>query len=289
TIKPNWREGGVHVRHWIASLEHDVFPKIGSKSISDITSADVLSVLTPIWFQKPETARRVRQRIRQVMQWAKGSGFYEAENPVDTASGSLPRHIQQGVRHLAAMPYQDVPGFMARLTERDSISARALAFTVLTAARSGEARGARWEEFDLEKAVWTLPEARMKMRRDHRIPLSKAALQIVRDMRGLDNELVFPGQKRGRPMTDVSLSKALRRMKVEDATVHGFRTSFRTWAAERTNIPREVAEHALAHSVGSAVERAYARSDLFERRRELMDCWANFCLPQRADVVELWA
>ncbi|MEO1458817.1 MAG: integrase arm-type DNA-binding domain-containing protein [Pseudomonadota bacterium] len=286
-IRPNWREG-VHVKHWIASLENDAFPKIGARSVCDVTSADVLSVLTPIWFEKPETARRVRQRLRQVMQWAKGAGYYEGENPVDAAAGSLPRHTTQQTRHHTALPFAEVPAFMAHLQERDGVAARALAFTILTAARSGEIRGARWEEVDLGNAVWTIPAARMKMKRDHRVPLSPDAVRVARSMEGFDEDLVFPGHKRGRPMSDMTLAAVLKRMKVE-ATVHGFRSAFRDWAAERTNFPREVAEHALAHSVGNAVERAYARSDLFEKRREMMETWARFCLPRVADVVELRA
>lgn len=289
TIKPNWREGGVHVKHWISSLEHDVFPRIGSKPISDVTSADVLAVLTPIWFTKAETARRVRQRIRQVMQWAKGAGYFDGENPVEAASGSLPRHTQQQPRHHAALPYKELPAFMAAIGERSGIAARALAFAILTVSRSGEARAARWEEVDLKNAVWTVPASRMKMKRDHRVPLSPEAVAIIESVQGFDDDLIFPGQRAGKPMTDVSLSKVIRRVGVGNATVHGFRSTFRDWAAERTSFPREVAEHALAHSVGSAVERAYARSDLFEKRREMMDTWARFCLPRTADLVELRA
>lgn len=279
TIKPNWREG-VRVRQWIASLENDVFPKIGARPVSEITSADVLSVLTPIWFEKPETARRVRQRLRQVMRWAKGAGFFEGENPVDAADGSLPRHASQQARHHAALPYADLPPFMDELGERTGIASRALAFAILTAARSGEVRGATWAEFDLERAVWTVPAERMKMKRDHRVPLTPAAVDIVEGMSGLDDHLVFPGQKRGKPMSDMTLAAVLKRLRA-NVTVHGFRSTFRDWAAECTNASREVAELCLAHSVGDAVERAYRRSDFFEKRRELMEGWAAFATGDR--------
>lgn len=291
TLKPGWREGGVHVKHWIASLERHAFPVIGDRPVDTIQSGDVLEVLTPIWFRIPETARRVRQRMRHVMTWAKGKNLYPAENPVDAAKGSLPRHPSKVKKHLAALSYAEVPAFMAALAERKGISALALRFTILTAARSGEVRGARWSEIDLENAVWTVPGARMKAKKDHRVPLTTEALAVLEKVRGLDKELVFPGQKRGRPMSDATLAAVLKRMKRADVTVHGFRSTFRDWAAERTTFPREIAELALAHEVGSAVERAYRRSDLFAKRRQLMEAWARYCesTMQAGKVVELRA
>ena len=289
TLKPGWREGGVHVQHWIRSLELYAFPVIGGRPIDTIQSGDVLEILTPIWFRIPETARRVRQRMRHVMTWAKGKNLYLGENPVDAAKGSLPKHQSELKKHLAAMPYEQVPAFVQKLAERSAVSALALRFTILTAARSGEVRGARWSEIDFEKAVWTIPGARMKAKKDHRVPLTAEALAVLKKAWGLDKELVFPGQKKGKPMSDVTLAAVLRRMKRDEITVHGFRSTFRDWAAERTTFPREIAELALAHEVGNAVERAYRRSDLFAKRRQLMEAWARFCLSAQAKgkVVEM--
>ena len=285
--KPGWRKGGVHVKHWISSLERHAFPVIGARSIDTIQSGDVLAVLQPIWFEIPETARRVKQRIRQVMAWAKGANFYTGENPVTAAEGSLPRHVAGQVQHYAAMPYDALPTFMADLAKRDGIAAMALRFLILTSARSGEIRGARWSEIDLENGVWTVPGARMKAKKDHRVPLTAEALAALEAAQGLDPDLVFPGQRRGKPMSDMTLTAVLRRMGRDEFTVHGFRSTFRDWAAERTNVPREIAELCLAHFVGSAVERAYRRSDLFEKRRDLMERWARWCCPASADVIEI--
>ena len=289
--KPGWRKGGVHVKHWISSLERHAFPVIGGRPVNTIQSGDVLAVLQPIWFEIPETARRVKRRIRQVMQWAKGANLYANENPVDAATGSLPRHVAGQVQHYAAMPYDALPAFMAELAQRKGISALALRFLILTAARSGEVRGATWAEIDREAAVWTIPGARMKAGKDYRVPLTAEALVALDAVRGLDPDLVFPGQRRGKPMSDMTLTAVLRRMERGEFTAHGFRSTFRDWAAERTSAPREIAELCLAHFVGNAVERAYRRSDLFDKRRKLMDQWARFCTSagEGGKVVELRA
>lgn len=286
-LKPGWREGGVHVKHWISSLENHVFPVIGDRPINTIQSGDLLTVLQPIWFKIPETARRIRQRMRHVMQWAKGANLYVGENPVDAAKASLPRHSGEIKKHHPALPYTEIPEFMASLAGRQGIAAHALRFTILTCARSGEVRGMHWSELDLENATWTIPSSRTKTKRDHRVPLTAEALAVLAKVRGLDDNLAFPGQKRGKPMSDVTLLAVLRRMGRGDITVHGFRSTFRDWAAERTSFPREVAELCLAHEVGNAVERAYRRSDLFDKRRQLMKAWARFCCPVSADVIEI--
>jgi integrase len=238
-----------------------------------------------MWFTVPETARRTRQRLRQVMQWAKGHNLYHGENPVDAAKGSLPRQGDKA-QHLAAMPYDDVPDFLRELEGRKGIAALALRFAVLTAARSGETRGATWPEIDFENAVWCVPASRMKRGVEHRVPLTAEALAVLEQVRGLDGDLIFPGQKRGNPMSDMTLAAVLKRMG-RDVTVHGFRSTFRDWAAEKTNIPREIAEIALSHEVGNAVERAYQRSDLIAKRRDLMDRWARFCVAAGAKVVQI--
>ena len=281
-LKPGWRQDGVHVKHWISSLENHVFPTIGNRPINTIQSGDVLAVLQPIWFKIPETARRVRQRIRHVMQWAKGANLYSGENPVDAAEGSLPRHTGVTRRHMPALPYEEIPEFMEKLRDRQGLAALALQFTILTAARSGEVRGAQWDEIHAENAIWIVPGSRAKTKKDHRVPLTDEALTILETVRGLDIRLVFPGQKPGKPMSDVTLLAVLRRMGRSDITVHGFRSTFRDWAAEQTSFAREIAELCLAHEVGNAVERAYRRSDLFEKRRELMEVWAGFCASSKA-------
>ncbi len=290
-LKPGWRQGGVHVKHWISSLERHVFPVIGDRPIDTIQSGDVLAVLQPIWFKIPETARRVRQRMHHVMQWAKGANFYIGENPVDAAKGSLARHSGESKKHHAALPYIEAPAFMSELTGRDGIATMALRFLILTAARSGEARGATWAEIDRDGAVWVVPGARMKTKKDHRVPLTTEALAVLDAARGLDPDLVFPGQRRGRPMSNITLTAVLKLMGRDDVTVHGFRSTFRDWAAECTNFPREIAELSLAHEVGNAVERSYLRSDLLGKRRSLMEAWARFCMSTNdsGKVVELRA
>jgi integrase len=289
--KPGWRKGGVHIKHWISSLEAHAFPIIGAKPVDTIQSGDVLDVLQPIWFKIPETARRVRQRMRQIFAWAKGANLYPGENPVDVAKGSLPKNTSETKKHHAALPYEEVPDFMAHLSAREGVAALALRFTILTAARSGEVRGARWAEIDTANAMWTVPASRMKAKKEHRVPLTAEALAALDKVRGLDPDLVFPGQRRGRPLSDMTLTAVLKRMGRGDLTVHGFRSTFRDWAAERTNAPREIAELCLAHFVGNAIERAYRRSDLFDKRRALMDQWGRYCLSGRASdkVVELRA
>jgi integrase len=286
-LKPGWRKGGVHVKHWISSMERFVFPVIGQRPINTIRSGDVLTVLTPIWHKTPETARRVKRRIRQVMQWAKGANLYPGENPVEAAEGSLPRHVAGQVQHYAAMPYDALPSFMAELAGRKGVSALALRFLILTAARSGEVRGVTWAEIDRDAAVWTIPGHRMKAKKDYRVPLTAEALAALDAVRGLDLDFVFPGQRRGRPMSDMTLTAVLRRMGRGEFTAHGFRSTFRDWAAERTNVPREIAELCLAHFVGNAVERAYRRSDLFDKRRDLLERWARWCGSASADVIEI--
>jgi integrase len=232
-LKPGWRKGGVHVKHWISSLENHAFPVIGNKPINTIQSGDVLAVLQPIWFKVPETARRVLQRMRHVMQWAKGANLYAGENPVDAAKGSLPRHSGEARRHHPAVPYAEVPALMDSLAARQGVAALAVRFLILTAARSGEVRGARWDEIDLENAVWTVPASRMKAKKEHRVPLTAEALAVLEAVRGLDRDLVFLGQRQGRPVSDVTLLAALRRMNRDDITIHGMRSAFRDWAAGR--------------------------------------------------------
>ena len=252
-----------------------------AKPVDKIETTDVLAVLRPIWREKPETASRLRGRIERVLNAAKAKGYRTGENPAawrGHLENLLPKrsHLSRG--HHAAMPYGDLPAFVASLRERQAVAALALEFAILTAARSGEVLGAGWSEIDLAAKVWTIPAERMKAAREHRVPLNDRAVEIVKrigDARVSD--FVFPGQRSGRPLSVMALEMVLRRMGVENATVHGFRSAFRDWAGNETHFPRELAEHALAHVIGDKAEQAYRRSDALARRRELMDAWAKHC------------
>ncbi len=287
-----WREQVVptaknakHRQQWINTLQTFAFPVIGSRPVDAIQSGDILRVLQPIWLEKPETARRVRQRLRTVFDWSIAAQHRVASNPLAGIEKALPKQTDRA-KHHEALPYAELPNLMERLAGVEGVGAMAARFVILTAARSGEVRGARWAEIDLDAAVWTVPAERMKAKEEYRIPLTAEALAVLKQVRGLDGDLVFPGRLRGRPISDMPMAAALKRLNVP-ATIHGFHTSFRTWASERTNAPREIAEMCLAHAVGSAVERAYARSDLFDKRRDLMERWARWCCPTSADVIEI--
>lgn len=276
-LSPTWRNAK-HQQSWLASVKTYAYPVIGNRPIDRVETADIVKILTPMWTAKHETATRVLQRLSTIFDWAKGAGHYLGENPVNGAKGALPK-VSRSVEHLAALPWREVPGFMSELASRDSVSARTLEFLIFTASRSGEARGARWCE--IEGSVWTVPSERMKRGVPHRVPLSSAAMAVLESVRGLDDQLVFPAASLGRNgrarEQSVMVFKALlRRMNREGFTVHGFRSSFRDWCGESAKVEREVAENALSHSVGTAVERAYARSDLLERRALLMEVWAQF-------------
>ncbi|WP_245224457.1 tyrosine-type recombinase/integrase [Ruegeria sp. HKCCE4150] len=262
-----------HRKQWISSLETYAFPTIGNRPIAIVTQSDFLGVLSAIWIQKPETARRVKQRMKAVMDWARASGFCEGVNPLEGIEKALPKQRQR-TKHFSAVPWQELPELMRRIEDVEGVGALALRFLILTCARSGEVRGAIWSEIDVDAGVWTIPEERMKAGRAHRVPLSPAAMALVDAMPKVD-DFVFASRKKGRPLSDMTLSAVLRRMKV-DATVHGFRSSFRDWAEEATSFPHEVKEAALAHAVRNKVEAAYRRTDLFEKRREMMVDWNSF-------------
>jgi integrase len=276
-----WRNAK-HAKQWGATLAAYAFPAFGDLPVADVDTGLVVKALEAIWREKPETASRVRQRIERVLDWATVRGFRQGANParwkghLDTL---LPARAKlRPVEHHAALPWAEVPAFVADLRSREALAARAVEFAILTAARTGEVLGARWAEFDLQAGTWTVPAERMKAGREHRVPLSREALAILSLLKGTsDGEYVFPGGRRGRPLSGMALLMLLRRMGRGDLTAHGFRSSFRDWAAERTNYPRAVAEAALAHRLKDKTEAAYARSDLFERRRRLMADWARFC------------
>ncbi len=285
--KPTWRNEK-HARDFITSLETYAFPKLGRMKIPDVGTPDVLSVLMPIWIDKAETARRVRQRIGTVLKWTIAQGWRQ-DNPAENITQALPKVGKQKA-HRKSLPYDKVAGCIATIQASGAgLSTKlALEFLILTAARSGEVREARWEEIDLNAALWEIPASRMKAKRSHRVPLSPRAVAILREAEVLSDRegFVFPGTKPGRPLSDMTLSKLVKELGF-DADVHGFRTSFRTWAQEKTTFAREVAEAALAHLSGDEVERAYARSDVIEKRRAMMDAWARYIEGKPGSVVQL--
>ena len=285
--RPGWRNAK-HAAQWEASLRDYAFPHIGHLAVADVTTADVLRILTLVWHDKPETARRVRQRISAVMKWAVAQG-HRSDNPAGDAIGkALPRH-QTTARHMQALPHREVAGAIAavRASKAWWATKAAFEFLVLTAARSGEVRRATWREIDIDVAAWTVPAERMKANTEHRVPLSRRAIEILNQARvtGDGHELVFPSM-RGKVLSDMTLSKLVKEQGIA-AVPHGFRSSFRDWAAEQTGARHDVIEACLAHSVRNPTVAAYARSDLFERRRRLMDDWAEYLAGERAKVVPL--
>lgn len=271
-----------HAAQWMKGMTKYVFPTIGETAVDRVETADVLRVLSPIWLSRPETARRIRQRISIVLDWAKAAGHRKGDNPVDGVGMGLPRQNEKR-RHFDAIPYADVPKFVKRLPEvpTSEFARLGLEFLILTAARTNEVLKAEWAEVDLAKAVWTIPPARMKAGREHRVPLAPRALTLLRSARALNQEsnLIFPGRDLKSPMSNMVFLMVLRRLDVT-FTVHGFRSAFRDWASERTHFPREVCEMALAHSIKDKTEAAYRRGDLFAKRAELMTAWANYVHPE---------
>lgn len=269
-----------HVAQWSATLKAHAYPVIGDRAISEVETGDVLKILTPLWSSKTETASRLRGRIESVLDWAKVQGLREGDNPARWR-GHLdkllpPRRRVQKVQHHAALPYARVAEFMGRLRRREGPSARALEFSILCAARSGEVRGARWAEIDFTTGVWIVPAERMKAGKEHRVPLSPQALRLLEAAPRFDgDDTVFPAP-RGGALSDMALTAVIRRLG-EAVTQHGFRSTFRDWAGETTSYPREVIEHALAHQLKDKAEAAYQRGDLLAKRRRLMQDWAAYC------------
>lgn len=283
-LLPGWRNPK-HGKQWISTLEQYAFPVIGRHSIDAITPAHIASVLQPIWLTIPETATRVKQRLHAVMAWAWAHGFCQA-NPVDVVDKLLPLQPSKAIRtqHQPAMDWRVLPEFYQQHlanTERFDVSRALLSFVILTACRSGEARSMRWEELDLDAAIWAIPADRMKTQLTHRIPLSLQAMEVLEKVRGLHAEWVFPSPRKQVPLTDMALTTLLRRVEAPSttperlATAHGFRSTFRDWCSEQ-GYPRDLAERALAHLIQNKVEAAYHRTDLLDQRRPMMDAWANF-------------
>ncbi|MEV8468644.1 tyrosine-type recombinase/integrase [Fluviibacterium sp. DFM31] len=284
---PTWRNAK-HSQQWINTLRDYAFPKIGRMPVDSIGEPEVFMCLSPIWTDKHETARRLMQRIKAVLDVAKSKGFRSGENPVTGIKDAkvLPKVTAKPTHH-RAMQWCEVPSFFASLKTRNAMAAKALMFTCLSGSRTGEVLGMRWVEIDLQERFWTCPADRMKTGDAHRVPLTDEMLAIIEPLRAMQSDFVFEGQKRNHPLSNMAMLMLLRRMKVEGVTVHGFRSTFRDWSAEMTNVPREVAEMSLSHTVGSNVERAYARSDLLEKRRALMEEWSAFVTgaPCRTDEV----
>ena len=290
--RPGWKNVK-HAAQWSSTLEAYVFPKIGQMQVADVGTADVMAVLNAIWTEKPETANRVRQRMEAVLDYSAALGIRSGDNPArwrGHLDHLLPKPLNvRAVKHHPALPHSQIASFMSKLEKREGVAARALGFTILTAARSGETRGMTWSEVDLEKRTWTVPPDRMKSGKEHRIPLTDRAIALLGPCRD-NTALVFESSARpGRPISDMTMLAVLRRMGQDQITVHGFRSTFRDWAGEATSFPREVIETALAHGLKNKTEAAYARSDLFDKRRELMAAWTAKATPNdlESNVVAL--
>lgn len=277
--KKSWRNAK-HRDQWLSTLTTYAFPFFGDMAVSKVEGPHVRDALVAIWLEKPETARRVRQRIVAVIDWAIAKGYRDLPLPIAAMNKSLPKVKVKPVHH-SALPYADVPAFAAKLRERESVGRLAFEALILTASRSGEIRGAAWSELDLENKLWTIPAERMKAGREHVVPLSDAAVsafQRAETYREVRNDLVFPGARYGKPLSDMTLTKICRDLEIP-AVPHGFRSSFRDWVAEETDFDGDVAEMALAHTIENKVEAAYRRGNLLEKRRALMNAWGAYCLP----------
>jgi integrase len=276
-----WRNAK-HRQQWTNTLKTYVSPVFGRLPVRAVDTGLVMRVLEPLWAAKPGTASRVRGRIESILDWARVRGYRVGENP-SRWRGHLDHLLPakskvRKVEHHAALPYEQIGAFMAALRKQSGSAARALEFLILTATRTSETLGSLWDEIEIEARIWTIPAERMKAGKQHRVPLSAAALAALKSMCELrQNDFVFPGARQGRPLSEMALLMLLRRMGFGQITAHGFRSAFRDWAAERTTFPREVAEMALAHAIPSVVEAAYRRGDLFEKRRKLMEAWADYC------------
>jgi integrase len=279
-----------HRQQWRNTLTTYCKP-IWDTPVNDVDTVGVLACLTPIWGAKPETAQRVRGRIERVLNAAKAERLRSGENPATWRGhldATLPKPSKLSRGHHAALPYADVPKFMADLRRREASAALALEFAILTATRTGEVIGARWVEFDLDAGLWTIPAIRMKARQEHRVPLSARVLEIVHKLASVrTSEYVFAGQRQGKPLSSMSMLMLLRRMERSDVTTHGFRSAFSDWASEVSSFSSELRETALAHTIANKAEAAYRRGDALERRRGMMEAWAQYCEPQTADRVDI--
>lgn len=271
-----------HTQQWTNTLTTYVYPVFGDLPVQSIDTDLVMRVIDPIWSDKTETASRLRGRIESVIDWAKARGQFEGENPArwrGHLQELLPaRSKTQKVKHHAALPYSEIGHFIRQLDEQEGIAAHGLKFMILTAARTGEVIGAKWDEINLKDRMWIIPAVRMKAEKEHRVPMSDAAISTLKEMKAVaHSDYVFPGGKAKRPLSNMAFLQLLKRMGRANLTAHGFRSTFRDWAAERTQFPSEVAEMALAHTVSNKVEAAYRRGDMLEKRKKIMDAWADYC------------
>jgi integrase len=270
-----------HAGQWTATLQTYAYPLLGDVPVHAIDTALIMKVIEPIWATKPETGNRVRGRVESILDWATVRGYRHGENPArwrGHLDKLLPSRAKvRKTQHHSALPYAELPAFITLLQEQEGIAARALEFTILTAARTGEVIGTQRSEINWQEKLWTVPAERMKAGKEHRVPLSDRVLELAATTVQADNAFIFPGGRLGQPLSNMAMLTLLRRMGRNDLTVHGFRSTFRDWASERTNFPGEVVEMALAHTIASKTEAAYRRGDLLEKRRRLMEAWAEFC------------
>ncbi|MBB3236129.1 tyrosine-type recombinase/integrase [Phyllobacterium endophyticum] len=281
--RPAWRNEK-HSAQWEMTLGEAYCRSITKKAVDKITTDDILRILLPIWQNKSETASRIRGRIERVLDFAKAKGWRDGMNPAlwqGHLKLILPTRVRLQRGHHAALPYKILPAFMKNLREREAVAALALEFLILSAARSGEVLNATWHEIDFDERLWNIPGNRMKAGKNHSVPLTPAALMILNRLKTVrTSDYIFPGQRPNRPLSATSIEMLLRRMKQDEITPHGFRSTFRDWAGDETHFPRDLIETALAHRVGDATERAYRRSSAIEKRRALLECWSAYCSGQ---------
>lgn len=279
TLKQDW-SSEKHRQQWKRTVSHYCKP-IRKISVREVDTDDVIRVLKPIWTTKEETARRLRSRIERILDYASAHGWRDGDNPArwkGHLKDILPKRDKSKTKNFAAMPYEQIPEFLSMLRKVKTVPALALELTVLTAARTNETLGARWNEFDLEERIWTIPAERMKAKQEHCVPLSTVVTTILKQAKLYRNsDFVFPGARKGKPLSNMSMTMLLRRIHPTKCTVHGYRSSFRDWCGDQTNFPREIAEAALAHKVGNKVEQAYRRRSALQKRRDLMDQWSEYC------------
>ena len=289
--KPTWKTEIIGTQ-WINSFIHHVFPKIGHMAISEITSADIMKILTPLWNTKHDTAKKLKQRLRVVFKWSKAQGLYTGDNPVELAEMALPK-VKSSQRHFTSLPYNQLPGLIDQLKESSiSLSNKlAIEFTILTASRTNEVLLAKYDEINLEDKLWIIPKERMKALREHMVPLSDRAIEIIKEVRKAYNQsdYLFPSEvNMNKPLSNNTMLFAIQKRLKINATMHGMRASFKNWASETTNFPNEVSEMALAHSISNKVEAAYRRGNLLEKRRLLMQCWSDYLNKQKGEVIKLY-
>lgn len=289
--RPEWKNRK-HAQQWENTLETYAYPVIGAMSVQHIENDHILEILQPVWITKTETATRVRNRIELILDYASTLKYREGDNPArwrGNLANLLPKPAKiKKVKHHAAIKYDEMPAFMAKLSARRGTASNALAFTILTASRTSETLEAKWSELDMDKNLWIIPADRMKSGKEHRELLTAPAMAILAEMRlSRISDYVFPGQKKGKPLSNMSMANVLKRMDRKDVTVHGFRSAFRDWIAEKTNYPDRLAEKALSHTLKDGAEAAYQRGDLLEKRATMMGAWARYCFPKKAKVANI--